>query len=189
MIRVLLGVLALLRRSLRRDAGGAGAGRSGPTLTPLWNLTGDFAAPESAYYDAASNAVFVSSINGQILEKRRQRLHLAADAGRQGGEREVGHRPERAEGPAQRRRRAVGVRHRRGGGHRHRAARAITPAREDRGRAVPERPGDGARRHRLRVGLDHAARSTRCATARRRCSSRAATWWSSRTGCWWTAGG
>jgi hypothetical protein len=32
-------------------------------------LTGDFLAPESAYYDAASNAVFVSSINGQILEK------------------------------------------------------------------------------------------------------------------------
>jgi DNA-binding beta-propeller fold protein YncE len=41
----------------------------GPTLTPLWNLTTDFAAPESAYYDAASNSVFVSSINGQILEK------------------------------------------------------------------------------------------------------------------------
>jgi hypothetical protein len=41
----------------------------GPTLTPLWELKGDFAAPESAYYDAASNAVFVSSINGQILEK------------------------------------------------------------------------------------------------------------------------
>jgi len=41
----------------------------GPTLQPVWNLTGDFAAPESAYYDAASNAVFVSSINGQILEK------------------------------------------------------------------------------------------------------------------------
>jgi len=40
-----------------------------PTLTPVWNLTTGFAAPESAYYDAASNAVFVSSINGQILEK------------------------------------------------------------------------------------------------------------------------
>lgn len=40
-----------------------------PTLQPLWNLTGDFSAPESAYYDAGSNAVFVSSINGQILEK------------------------------------------------------------------------------------------------------------------------
>jgi sugar lactone lactonase YvrE len=32
-------------------------------------LTADFLAPESAYYDAGSNAVFVSSINGQILEK------------------------------------------------------------------------------------------------------------------------
>ncbi len=41
----------------------------GPTLQPVWTLTGDFLAPESAYYDAGSNAVFVSSINGQILEK------------------------------------------------------------------------------------------------------------------------
>jgi len=41
----------------------------GPTLTPVWDLKGDFAAPESAYYHAASNSVFVSNINGQILEK------------------------------------------------------------------------------------------------------------------------
>jgi hypothetical protein len=41
----------------------------GPTLTPLWDLKGDFAAPESAYYHDASNSVFVSSINGQILER------------------------------------------------------------------------------------------------------------------------
>jgi hypothetical protein len=41
----------------------------GPTLTPVWDLKGDFAAPESAYFHAASNSVFVSSINGQILEK------------------------------------------------------------------------------------------------------------------------
>jgi DNA-binding beta-propeller fold protein YncE len=41
----------------------------GPSPQPLWTLTGDFLAPESAYYDAGSNAVFVSSINGQILEK------------------------------------------------------------------------------------------------------------------------
>jgi outer membrane protein assembly factor BamB len=41
----------------------------GPTLTPLWELKTDFAAPESAYYHAASNSVFVSSINGQILDK------------------------------------------------------------------------------------------------------------------------
>src|SRR5262245_56878945 len=41
----------------------------GPTLTPLWDLKGDFAAPESAYYHAASNSVFVSSINGQILDQ------------------------------------------------------------------------------------------------------------------------
>jgi hypothetical protein len=42
---------------------------SGPTLQPLWTLTGDFQAPESAYYHGESNTVFVSSINGQILEK------------------------------------------------------------------------------------------------------------------------
>jgi len=42
---------------------------TGPTLTPLWNITTDFAAPESAYYHSGSNAIFVSSINGQILEK------------------------------------------------------------------------------------------------------------------------
>ena len=41
----------------------------GPTLQPLWTLTDDFASPESAYYHAGSNSIFVSSINGQILEK------------------------------------------------------------------------------------------------------------------------
>ena len=41
----------------------------GPALTPTWDLKGDFAAPESAYYHPASNSVFVSSINGQILDK------------------------------------------------------------------------------------------------------------------------
>jgi hypothetical protein len=41
----------------------------GPTLSPVWDLKGDFAAPESAYYHAASNSIFVSSINGQILDK------------------------------------------------------------------------------------------------------------------------
>jgi DNA-binding beta-propeller fold protein YncE len=41
----------------------------GPTLTSIWDLKGDFAAPESAYYHAASNSVFVSSINGQILDR------------------------------------------------------------------------------------------------------------------------
>ena len=40
-----------------------------PTLKPIWDLKGDFAAPESAYYHAASNSIFVSSINGQILDK------------------------------------------------------------------------------------------------------------------------
>ena len=43
--------------------------QDGPTLQPLWNITTAFAAPESAYYHSGSNAIFVSSINGQILEK------------------------------------------------------------------------------------------------------------------------
>ena len=36
---------------------------------PLWSLSGDFQSPESAFYDAASNAVFVSSINGGMTDK------------------------------------------------------------------------------------------------------------------------
>jgi len=43
--------------------------QEGPTLSPLWNITADFASPESAYYHAGSNAIYVSSINGQILDK------------------------------------------------------------------------------------------------------------------------
>jgi hypothetical protein len=64
MLRVLAGVLALCA-ALAATA----LAQADPTLTPVWSLTTGFAAPESAYYDAASSAVFVSSINGQILEK------------------------------------------------------------------------------------------------------------------------
>ena len=66
MFRVLAGVLALCAALAATVLAQAPAD---PVLTPQWNLTAGFAAPESAYYDAASNAVFVSSINGQILEK------------------------------------------------------------------------------------------------------------------------
>jgi len=65
MFRLLAGVLALCAAL----AATVFAQAPDPTLTPVWNLTTGFAAPESAYYDAASDAVFVSSINGQILEK------------------------------------------------------------------------------------------------------------------------
>src|SRR5215204_3938576 len=64
MLRLLAGVLAL-GAALAATA----FAQAGPTLTPVWNLTTGFAAPESAFHDAASNAIFVSSINGQILEK------------------------------------------------------------------------------------------------------------------------
>jgi hypothetical protein len=37
-----------------------------PEPTALWTLSADVNAPESAYYDATSNAIFVSSINGDV---------------------------------------------------------------------------------------------------------------------------
>ena len=64
MIRLIAGALALAAALAATVLA-----QTDPTLTPVWNLTAGFASPESAYYDAASNAVFVSSINGQILEK------------------------------------------------------------------------------------------------------------------------
>lgn len=43
------------------------ASRTAPPA--LWTVTADIAAPESAFYDAASNSVFVSNINGGVTEK------------------------------------------------------------------------------------------------------------------------
>jgi hypothetical protein len=40
-----------------------------PEPTALWTLSADVNAPESAYYDATSNAIFLSSINGDVLAK------------------------------------------------------------------------------------------------------------------------
>lgn len=36
---------------------------------PVWTVSTGLAAPESAYYHQSSNSVFVSNINGQVLEK------------------------------------------------------------------------------------------------------------------------
>ena len=36
---------------------------------PLWTVSAGLASPESAYYHEPSNSVFVSNINGQILDK------------------------------------------------------------------------------------------------------------------------
>ena len=36
---------------------------------PLWTLSTNLAQPESAYYHPQSNSIFVSNINGQILDK------------------------------------------------------------------------------------------------------------------------
>jgi len=68
MIRRLAGVLGIGAVCVSAIAAQAPQA-DGPTLQPLWTLMGDFASPESAYYHAGSNAIFVSSINGQILEK------------------------------------------------------------------------------------------------------------------------
>jgi sugar lactone lactonase YvrE len=68
MIRLLTAGAALCAIAAASLAAQAPAA-AGPTLTPVWTLTTGFAAPESAFYDSATNAVFVSSINGQILEK------------------------------------------------------------------------------------------------------------------------
>lgn len=67
MIRARFGVLAVL--VLVSPLAAQTPPASSPTLQPVWNLTGEFAAPESAYYDAGADALFVSNINGQILEK------------------------------------------------------------------------------------------------------------------------
>lgn len=40
-----------------------------PAPAPLWSLSGDFRSPESAFYDAGSGSVFVSSINGGMTDK------------------------------------------------------------------------------------------------------------------------
>jgi hypothetical protein len=65
--RVLVAVVLTLTVSLDAQAPPPGIAAGGPA--PLWTVSADLAAPESAYYDAASNAVFVSNINGQILDK------------------------------------------------------------------------------------------------------------------------
>jgi len=40
-----------------------------PAPPALWTVTTEIAAPESAFYDAASNSVFVSNINGGVTDK------------------------------------------------------------------------------------------------------------------------
>jgi hypothetical protein len=45
------------------------AQNTAPAPIAVWTVNADIAAPESAYYDAGSNSIFVSSINGQVAEK------------------------------------------------------------------------------------------------------------------------
>lgn len=70
MIRSLMtvaAVLGALAPAIVAQTPPPGIAAGGPA--PLWTLATEFAAPESAYFDATSGAVFVSSINGGILEK------------------------------------------------------------------------------------------------------------------------
>jgi hypothetical protein len=69
MVRYITGVVAAVVALAALAVAQAPAPGPDALLQPTWNLTTDFAAPESAYHHAASNAVFISSINGQILEK------------------------------------------------------------------------------------------------------------------------
>jgi hypothetical protein len=62
--RYIAGLVVILAASLSAQAPPAA-----PAPTAVWTMTADLAAPESAYYDAGSNSVFVSNINGQILDK------------------------------------------------------------------------------------------------------------------------
>lgn len=65
---VILPVFALLVASVSGQ--GRGGGPPLPTEPQLaWTVDTDFQAPESAYYDADSNSIYVSNINGQVLEK------------------------------------------------------------------------------------------------------------------------
>lgn len=57
--------MALLTVPVLAQAPAGGA----PSAAPLWSLDSGFASPESAYHDAVSGHVFVSSINGGILDK------------------------------------------------------------------------------------------------------------------------
>jgi hypothetical protein len=56
-------------------AGTALLGQSAPPVLqpanpkPLWTVSTGLASPESAYYHQRSNSIFVSNINGQVLEK------------------------------------------------------------------------------------------------------------------------
>jgi hypothetical protein len=65
----LIAVCTLAVSAVAAQAPTGGTAAPAPTPTALWTLSGDFQSPESAFYDAASNSVFVSSINGGMTAK------------------------------------------------------------------------------------------------------------------------
>src|SRR5688572_14939473 len=66
---ILLGVLATCAATVLSALTPQATTVSSPPPAALWTIATDLAAPESVYYDATSNSLFVSNINGQILEK------------------------------------------------------------------------------------------------------------------------
>ena len=65
----LLGPVGLVLLAAAALSAQAPAQPAAPAPPALWSLSGDFALPESAYHDAPSNSIFVSSINGDLLAK------------------------------------------------------------------------------------------------------------------------
>ena len=189
MLRLLAG--ARSRRSARCAAAAALVQRRRPPIprsTPVWNLTDRLrGARERLLRRRVQRGVRVVD---QRADPRRRTATATSRACRRTGRSWTRSGPPGLHAPKGLRsaaRRAVCGRHRRQWSGFDIASGKEVVAREDRRRAVPQRPRHRARRHRLRVGLDGAARSSRCATGSRRCSWRAATWSSSRTACSWTA--
>ncbi len=69
MMRCVLGVVGMVLALAASILAQAPPPANVPAPPALWTITGDVAAPESAYYHAASQSIFISNINGPILEK------------------------------------------------------------------------------------------------------------------------
>ena len=64
-----IAVAAMAALSVTVSLAQAPAPAARPAPPALWTLATDIAAPESAFYDVASNSVFVSNINGGVTDK------------------------------------------------------------------------------------------------------------------------
>jgi hypothetical protein len=67
--RTFLGVAIAIASGASFFAQAPAAAPARPAPPALWSVTADLASPESAFYDVASNSLFVSSINGGVTDK------------------------------------------------------------------------------------------------------------------------